>query len=344
MLNEAWGTAFWSQRYTDWAEVLPPRATTAIPNPAQVLDFRRFSSDALLALCTAEHEVLRQVTPDIPATTNFMAGIFDGLDYWRWARTLDLVATDHYLVGARPEPHVDLAYAADLTRSLGGGRPWLLMEHSTSAVNWQPRNYAKAPGQLLRNSLTHVARGSDGALFFQWRASRSGAEKWHSAMLPHAGTDSRVWREVVGLGAALRRLAPVASSTVDAPVALILDYPSGWAAEGPAQPSVDMGTFEEVRRCTAPCGGPASRPTSPRPAPSCPGTRRCSSPRCTSSPTPTRRTSRPMWTLVARCWSGRTAAWSTSVTRCGLAATQARSPTCSASGSRSSTRCPPTGP
>jgi beta-galactosidase len=246
--NDAWGTAFWSQRYTDWAQVPPPRATTAIPNPTQVLDFRRFSSDALLALCTAEREVLRQLTPDIPATTNFMAGLFDGLDYWRWAPALDFVSTDHYLVGVRPEPHVDLSYAADLARSLGGGKPWLLMEHSTSAVNWQPRNYAKAPGQLLRNSLTHVARGSDGALFFQWRASRSGAEKWHSAMLPHAGTDSRIWREVVGLGAALRRLAPVASSTVDAPVAVILDYPSGWAAEAPAQPSVDMETFDEVRR------------------------------------------------------------------------------------------------
>jgi beta-galactosidase len=250
-LNDAWGTTFWSQRYTDWSEVLPPRATTAIPNPAQALDFRRFSSDALLALCTAEREVLRQFTPRIPATTNFMAGMSTGLDYWTWARTIDFVSTDHYLSGTRAEPHVDLSYAADLARSLGGGRPWLLMEHSTSAVNWQPRNFAKAPGQLLRNSLTHVARGSDGALFFQWRAGRSGAEKWHSAMLPHAGTDSRIWREVVGLGSALRRLAPVASSTVDAAVAVVFDYASGWAAEAPAQPSVDMATFGEVRRLHA---------------------------------------------------------------------------------------------
>ena len=247
-LNEAWGTAFWSQRYTDWAQVLPPRATTAIGNPAQELDFRRFSDDALFALCTAERELLRQITPNIPATTNLMAGMFTGLDYWRWARALDFVSTDHYLRPTNTAPHVDLAYSADLARSLGRGRPWLLMEHSTSAVNWQQRNLAKAPAQLLRNSLAHVARGSDGALFFQWRAARSGAEKWHSAMLPHAGTDSRVWREVVALGTALRRLAPVASSTVDAEVAVVFDYPSGWAAEARAQPSVDMRSFDEVRR------------------------------------------------------------------------------------------------
>jgi beta-galactosidase len=247
-LNDAWGTAFWSQRYTDWAEVLPPRATTATGNPGQALDFRRFCDDALLTLCTAERELLRQSTPDIPATTNFMAGMFTGLDYWRWAPALDFVSTDHYLVGTSAEPHVDLAYAADLARSLGGGRPWLLMEHSTSAVNWQPRNFAKTPGQLRRNSLSHVAHGSDGALFFQWRGARAGAEKWHSAMVPHAGTDTRVWREVVELGAALHRLAPVAGSTVDGSVAVVLDYPSGWAAENAAHPSVDMGTFDEIRR------------------------------------------------------------------------------------------------
>ena len=80
--------------------------------------------------------------------------------------------------------------AADLTRSLAGGRPWILMEHSTSAVNWQARNLAKRPGEMARNSLTHVARGADGVLFFQWRASRRGAEKFHSAMLPHGGTDT----------------------------------------------------------------------------------------------------------------------------------------------------------
>ncbi len=250
-LNEAWGTSFWSQRYTDWAQVLPPRHTTAINNPAQLLDFKRFSSGALLDLCRAERDVLRRITPEVPATTNFMAGMWDhfnGIDYWQWGPELDFVSNDNYLIGTHPDVEVDVAFAADLTRSLGGGRPWLLMEHSTGAVNWQPRNIAKSPGQLLRTSLGHVARGSAGAMFFQWRASRSGAEKWHSAMLPHGGTDTRIWRDVVALGNALGALGPLASSTVDSDVAVVLDYVSGWAAEGPAQPSADMTTFDEVRR------------------------------------------------------------------------------------------------
>ena len=74
------------------------------------------------------------------------------------------------------------------------------MASSTSAVNWQPRNIAKRPGELLRQSMQHVARGADGILFFQWRASRAGAEKFHSGLVPHTGTDTRLWVEGIGLG------------------------------------------------------------------------------------------------------------------------------------------------
>jgi beta-galactosidase len=247
-LNAAWGTAFWSQRYTDWEQVLPPRATPSFGNPTQALDFRRFSSEELLDCYRAERDVLHRLTPDVPVTTNLMTGMFWELDYWAWAAELDVVSTDHYLWGELPAPHVDLAFAADLTRSLAGGQPWLLMEHSTSAVNWQPRNLAKTPGQLRRNSLGHVARGSEGAMFFQWRASVAGAEKFHSAMVPHAGTDTKVWREVVDLGLNLRALAEVAGATVERPpVALLLDWSSLWAGALPAHPTADLDATGELK-------------------------------------------------------------------------------------------------
>ncbi|HEU5110910.1 MAG TPA: beta-galactosidase [Micromonosporaceae bacterium] len=248
-LNAAWGTAFWSQRYTDWAQVIPPRATPTFGNPAQSLDFHRFSSDELLACFRAEREVLRRLTPDVPVTTNFITGGLVELDYWAWAGEVDIVSTDHYLPAEDPANEIDLGFAADLARSLGGGRPWLLMEHSTSAVNWQPRNLAKPPGRMRRDALSHVARGSEGAMFFQWRASVAGAEKFHSAMVPHAGPDSRIFREVCALGADLRALAGVAGSTVDRPpVAILLSYESLWAARLPAHPSADLSPFTELKR------------------------------------------------------------------------------------------------
>ena len=124
---------------------------------------------------------------------------------------------------------------------MAGGRPWLLMEHSTSAVNWQPRNLAKAPGEMIRNSLPHVAHGADAVLFFQWRASRAGAEKFHSALLPHAGTDTRLWREVVELVPGARRgsrRSPAARADNEA--AILFDYEAWWGCELDSHPSIDV--------------------------------------------------------------------------------------------------------
>ena len=245
-LNEAWATAFWSQQYGDWEQVLPPRASPTWRNPTQQLDWFRFSSDELLQLFRAESQAVR-VFSDLPITTNLMASRFKPLDYFAWGPEMDLVSNDHYLVGEDPAPQVELALSADLTRGLAGQAPWLLMESSTSAVNWQPRNLAKTAGQLRRNALSHLARGADGIMFFQWRASRAGAEKFHSGLVPHAGTDSKIWREVVALGAELRQLADVTGTRVHARAAILWDYASWWAGELDSHPSVDVRYLAAVR-------------------------------------------------------------------------------------------------
>jgi beta-galactosidase len=239
-LNQAWGTSFWGQAYGGWDEIEPPRQAPTAVNPAQQLDFMRFSSDELLACFRRERDILHRLSPGVPVTTNFMATTCKQMDYWRWAAEVDVVSNDHYLKAELADNHIDLAMAADLTRSLAGGRPWVLMEHSTSAVNWQPRNIAKRPGQMRRNSLTHVARGADGVLFFQWRAAAFGAEKFHSAMLPHGGTRTRIWRDVVSLGSALGSLREVHGSRVAADVAVVWDWPSWWALELDWRPSCDV--------------------------------------------------------------------------------------------------------
>ncbi|MFC7845126.1 beta-galactosidase [Streptomyces sp. NPDC057382] len=246
-LNDAWGTDFWSQRYGDWEEIDPPRDTTAFRNPGQELDYRRFSSDALLTRHLAETAILRRTAPHVPITTNVMGTLEKKIDGFAFAAECDLVSVDHYLPAADPDGHIDLALNADLARGMAGGRPWLLMEHSTSAVNWQGVNVAKQPGETRRNSLTHLARGADGLMFFQWRQSRAGAEKWHSAMLPHAGADSRIHREVTALGAELGALSEVTGSRVRGDVALLFDWHSWWALELQARPSDRMRYLDAVR-------------------------------------------------------------------------------------------------
>jgi beta-galactosidase len=240
-LNRAWGTAFWSQRYDAFEEIMPPRAAPTFRNPTQLLDFDRFSSDELLACYRAEVEVIRPRS-SVPITTNFM-GFFKPVDYWTWAHEVDVVSDDTYPDPADPASPAYAAMVRDLMRSLGGGAPWILMEQSPSAVNWRAQNAAKASGQMRAWSYQAVGRGADGVLFFQWRQSAAGSEKFHSGLVPHAGTDTRVWREVEQLGAELAALSErtggdaVAGTRVPSSVAIALDWDSWWAIEQPASPT-----------------------------------------------------------------------------------------------------------
>jgi beta-galactosidase len=240
-LNRVWGTAFWSQRYNSFDEIMPPRAAPTFRNPTQLLDFDRFSSDELLACYRAEVEVIRERSA-VPITTNFM-GFFKPVDYWKWAAEVDIISDDTYPDPADPASPVYAAMVRDLMRSLGGGSSWLLMEQSPSAVNWRQHNAAKAPGQMRAWSYQAVARGADGVLFFQWRQSAVGSEKFHSGLVPHSGTDTRVWREVEQLGHELAALSlgvgdeAIAGSRVPSDVAIVLDWDSWWAIEQPASPT-----------------------------------------------------------------------------------------------------------
>jgi beta-galactosidase len=240
-LNTAWSTRFWSQGYASFDEVLPPRTAPAFPNPAQQLDFARFSSDELLDCYRAEKEVLTRRTPDVPVTTNFVPVTEPPgkhLDLFAWAPHLDVVSYDSY-----PDPHDDQAamragFAYDVVRGLRGGQPWLLMEQAPSAVNWRPVNGPKPPGLMALWSWQAVAHGADAVMFFQWRQSRGGAEKFHSGMVPHGGTDTRVFREVRELGRSLAAVPALAGSVPRrADVAMIFDWPSWWALELDSHPS-----------------------------------------------------------------------------------------------------------
>ncbi|KAI9635805.1 beta-galactosidase [Dioszegia hungarica] len=246
-LNDAWGTAFWSQHYSTFDDILPPVLATTFPNPGQQLDWRRFSSTALKEWYIAEREILHSITPDIPVTTNFMImGDQKDRDYSDWAGELDFVSNDHYVTHplyGRDE----LSFSASFTSGVSGRMPWFLMEHSTSAVNWQAINVPKRSGEIARDSLSHVAHGADAVCYFQWRQSRAGAEKYHSSMVPHAGEDSQVFRDVCKLGQNLKDLEEIKGSKKEpAHVAIVLDYESWWVSELDSHPSTLLKYHQEA--------------------------------------------------------------------------------------------------
>lgn len=246
-LNTRWYTAFWSHTYTAWDEVEPPYADGERIVHGLTIDYRRFQSDSLLACYTAERDAIRPHSPDVPITTNLM-GTFSELDYRIWAKELDVVSWDCY---PRPDAQpADIAFLHDLNRGLKDGQPFLLLEQTPSSQNWQPVNALKRPGVLRLWSHLAVAHGADSVMYFQWRRSRGGGEKFHGAVVEHSGrSDTRVFREVSELGAELERLGDLTvGARTPARAAVLFDWDTWWALEaaiGPINPKDYVGT---VRR------------------------------------------------------------------------------------------------
>jgi len=238
-LNFTWGTAFWSQQYSEWDEIIPPRRAPTHTNPTQQLDWARFFSDSWLTCFHEQKAAISTSTPNIPVTTNFMS-FFKGVDYFKFAKHEEIVSNDNYTDTSKPDWMAQAGMVCDLIRSVSKQQPWILMEQATSQVNWRQINTIKRPGVMRLGSMQAVARGADGIMFFQWRQSKAGAEKHHSAMLPHAGTDTRIWREITNLGSELIRLDVLLSSQVQTEVAILMDWENWWALELDSKPSSDL--------------------------------------------------------------------------------------------------------
>ena len=252
-LNQAWGTTFWGQEMNDFDEVLIPRfmGADSMVNPGQKLDFERFGNDMLLDFYKAERDAIAEICPDKPFTTNFMVSTDQCcMDYADWANEVNFVSNDHYFHEGG-EMHLDeLACSDALMDSFALGKPWYVMEHSTSAVQWKPLNMRKRKGETVRDSLAHVAMGADAINFFQWRASAFGAESFHSAMVPHAGEDTKLFCQVCELGETLRTLADAGvqgSELERSDTAILFSAESEWATRSQTLPSMKLNHWHDVR-------------------------------------------------------------------------------------------------
>lgn len=252
-LNQAWGTTFWGQEMNGFDEVLIPRfmGADSMVNPGQKLDFERFGNDMLLDFYKAERDAIAEICPDKPFTTNFMVSTDQCcMDYADWANEVNFVSNDHYFHEGG-EMHLDeLACSDALMDSFALGKPWYVMEHSTSAVQWKPLNMRKRKGETVRDSLAHVAMGADAINFFQWRASAFGAESFHSAMVPHAGEDTKLFRQVCELGETLRTLADAGvqgSELERSDTAILFSAESEWATRSQTLPSMKLNHWHDVR-------------------------------------------------------------------------------------------------
>jgi beta-galactosidase len=250
-VNERWYTRFWGHTYYDWDEIVPPNALSEQFHPEGTafqgisLDYARFMSDSILACYRLEYDVLKQITPEVPVTTNLM-GTYKPLDYFAWAPYLDVISWDSY-PSLDTDP-AEVAFRHDLMRGLKRGQPFVLMEQTPSQQNWQAYNSLKRPGVMRLQSYQAVAHGADAVMFFQLRQSRGSCEKYHGAVISHAGHENvRVFREVAELGGELERLGEaVLDGRIAAEVAILFDWENWWAVEFSSGPSVDLKYVPQV--------------------------------------------------------------------------------------------------
>ncbi len=234
-LNAAYWTAFWSHTYQDWSEIEipgPPYGETAING--LTIDWRRFVSDHIIDCYLNESEPLRQISPNIPITTNMM-GTYPAIDYWKMAKHVDFVSWDSYPRfidhPMQAENWVGVAFTHDLYRSLKQ-KPFLLIESTPSSSNWYPVMMLKRPGQHKLEGMQAVAHGSEGVMYFQWRKSRGSQEQFHGAVVAHDGrSDTRVFREVAEVGQALEGLGDVLGAGSSPQVAVVYDWENAWAID-----------------------------------------------------------------------------------------------------------------
>ena len=236
-LNHAWWTAFWSHTYTDWSQIESPAWPRGESSThGLTLDWKRFVTERTLDFMLAEMEPLKRLTPSVPCTTNMM-GWYDGLNYFRLSEGLDVASWDNYPMWRADESDAGLAarisMVHDFNRGLKDGKPFMLMESSPSATNWQPVGKLRRPGGQGLYSLQAVAHGSDTVQYFQYRKSRGSSEKFHGAVVDHEGTEhNRVFQEVAKTGEMLEKLDAVVGTARPSQVAIVYDVENRWALQG----------------------------------------------------------------------------------------------------------------
>jgi len=251
-LNETWGTAFWSIRYDNFAQVRIPNGKELIaqPAPAAVLDFRRFSADEASDFLSMQYAILRKhVLPQQWITTNLMPEHID-VDPTR-VKGLDFLSYTKYLVagydkgidrdGFRLGSSTSIGFANDLFRPLDGVTG--VMELQPGQVNWGKFNSQPLPG-AVRMWIWHAfAGGNSFACNYRFKQPLTGGEQYHYGIISTDGvttsTSGMEYVKVIGemkkLRAAYRDDAPVPAAYFRRQAAILYNADNRWEMDNQPQ-------------------------------------------------------------------------------------------------------------
>ena len=253
-LNNMMGLRFWGQTVSDWEHVPMPKVAPAPHNPALMLDWRRFCSDTIVAFVRMQADLLHELTPNAPVTTN-MRAFGQQVDLFDVADALDFASLNsNATIKTKSSEN---ACEVDLLRSLkkaavktpdGDGAFWVI-EQKAGHVNWQDVNSLVRPGVVRLFTYQTISRGADGVLYFFWRQPRIGQEKFYGGVLTHDGRgENRSYKEISQIGQEIKRLAPALVGTkVVADVCILYTHDNDWTLALPRQPNKYFSLREHIQ-------------------------------------------------------------------------------------------------
>jgi beta-galactosidase len=232
IMNEKWGTIFWSHTYSDWSQI-PLPLTTALPNtpvhnPGLALDYRRFMSDTYRAYQKLQVEIIRQHCPGHFITHNLMGFGYNQLNYYDLASDLDHVSWDIY-----PRHQWDMKADVDPTRAALSGdtmrglkkQNYWVMEQQSGGGGWENLAVTPKPGELRLWTYQSIAHGADAVVYFRWRSARYGTEQYWLGILDHHGIPGRRYEEVLRVGKELQKIGKlIAGSQIKPQIAIVHSY------------------------------------------------------------------------------------------------------------------------
>ncbi|MDB4117394.1 beta-galactosidase [Amylibacter sp.] len=255
-LNKAWGNIFWSMEINEFSDIELPNLTVTEPNPAHVMDFRRYTSDQVVKFNNSQVTVLRKFS-EAPLIHNYM-GRITAFDHYEVGDDLDIASWDSYPLGflemvSDADEKFKAKYAHqgdpdfqsfhhDLYRTVGSGR-WWVMEQQPGPVNWAAYNPAPLAGMVRLWSWEAIAHGAEVVCYFRWRQAPFAQEQMHAGLLRVDNVPAPAWNEISKLNSEINSLGIIEQK--DAHIALIFDYQSQWAWEIQPQ-AADFDYFREV--------------------------------------------------------------------------------------------------
>jgi beta-galactosidase len=237
-INSKWGTAFWSQVYTEFRQIPVPLPSNGDPNPGLALDYDRYQSYANASFLEEQLAVLRKICPRHFVTTNNVGAPLDTLDLHELYKNLDFVSHDNYpgfaqmfspgVTSEMLAPMISLMH--DSMRGVKDGKPFLIMEEQSGRAGqayFAPQPYKK---QLRLWTYQAVAHGAMGVNYFRWDTANFGAEEYWHGLLNHDRSKSPGFDEIAQTVKELKMLgAEMLHSAYSAETALVFDLDSDWA-------------------------------------------------------------------------------------------------------------------